>query len=91
MKRFRLYNEQTEAIVQRCSVKKAPSKILQKPQEKNSSQNFSFHKAASLSLVTLLKKKPRHRRSPVNPAKPPRRPTSSENLRWLLTNRSKKC
>ena len=34
MKLFRLYNEQTEAIVQRCSVKKAPSKILQKPQEK---------------------------------------------------------
>ena len=35
MKLFKLYNEQTEAVVQRCSVKKAFPNMSQNPQEKH--------------------------------------------------------
>ena len=52
--------------------KKRPPEIPQNSQEKHPHQSLSFNKAAGLKLATLLKKRPRHRRPPANPAKPPR-------------------
>ena len=47
-------------------------------------QSLSFNKVADRRAATLFKKRPWHRRSPVNFAKFLRTRSLTENLRWLL-------
>lgn len=76
MKLFKLYNEQTEAAAQRCG----------KPTRETSAAEPPFQKRRNRETFNFIKKETRHRSSPVNPAKPPGAPTSTEHLRWLLPN-----
>ena len=70
----------TEAVAQRCSVKKVFLEILQNSQE-NTCARVSF----LIKLqATLLKKRLWHRSFPVNFAKFRRTPIFTEQLRWLL-------
>ena len=66
----------TEAVIQRCSVKKVFLEISQNSQE-NACARISF-------LVTLLKKRPWHWCFPVNFTKFLRTPFYLEHLWWLL-------
>ena len=75
----------SEAVAQRCSVKKVLLEISQNSQEKNLCQNVFFDKVTCLSLpATLSKKRLWHRCFPVNFAKFLRAPFLTEHLRWLL-------
>ena len=71
MKPFKLYNEQTEAVIQRCSVKKMLPKLLQNSQEQHLHQSLPFNKATSQRPATLLKNRPWYRSSPCESCKPP--------------------
>ena len=53
-------------------------------------QSLRFKKAAGQRPATLLKNRSRYRSSPATPSKTPRTITSTEHLRWLLSNRLKK-
>ena len=70
-----LENESTEAVAQRCSVKKDFLKVLQNSQENTCTR---------LKPSTLLKKRLWHRCFPVNFAKFLRTPFFTEHLWWLL-------
>ena len=76
-------SNRTEAVVQRCSVKRVFLEISQNPQE-NTCASLIFDKVAGLRSATLLKKRPWHRCFPVNFAKFLRTPFLTEHLRWLL-------
>ena len=65
----------SEALTQRCSVKKMFSEI---------SQNSQGNTCVRLTPGTLLKKRLCHRCFPVNFAKLLRTPFLKEHLRWLL-------
>ena len=73
----------TEAVAQRCSVKKVLLKISQNSQE-NTCARASFNKVAGLRSANLFKKRFWHRCFPVHFAKFPRTPFLRERLRWLL-------
>ena len=53
-------------------------------------QNLLYYKSAGLRPTTLLEKRPRHRRSTVNPAKLPGTPTFTENLPLAACKQIKK-
>ena len=70
----------TEAVAQRCSVKKVFLEISQKFTGKHLCQSFFFNKVAGLRPATLLKKRLWHRCFPVNLVEFLR----TLFLRWLL-------
>ena len=70
----------TEAVVQRCSVKKLFLEISQNSQENNLCQSLLFNKVAGLSPATLLKKRRWHRCFPLNFAKLLRTPFFTGHL-----------
>ena len=72
----------SEAVVQKCSVKKVFLEIFQNSQE-NTCARVSFLIKLQ-ACVTLLKKRLWHRCFPVNFAKFLRTPFFTEHLRWLL-------
>ena len=71
----------SEAVVQRCSLKKVFSEISQ---HSHLCQGLFFNKVEGLRPAALLKKKLWHRCFPVNFAKFLRTPFLTEHLRWLL-------
>ena len=73
----------SEAVVQRCSVKKVFLEILQNSQE-NTCARDSFLIKLQARPATLLKKSLWHRCFPVNFAKLLRTPFFIEHLWWLL-------
>ena len=75
----------TEAVAQRCSVKKVFLEISQNSQE-NTCARVSLLIVAGLRSATLLKKRLWRRCFPVNFAKFLRTPFLTEHLPWLLRN-----
>ena len=73
----------SEAVVQRCSVKKMFLKISQNSQE-NTRVAVFFDKVANLRPATLLKNRLRHRWFPVNFAKFLKTSFLIEHLCWLF-------
>ena len=73
----------SEAVAQRCSVKKVFLKF-RKIHRKTPVPEPLFNKVAGLRPATLLKKRLWHRCFPVNFAKFLRTPFLTEHLRWLL-------
>ena len=83
---FTLLNIFSEAVAQRCSVKKMFLEILQNSKENSCDRVFFLNKVAGLGPATLLKKRLWHRCFPMNFAKFLRTPCFTEHLRWLLLN-----
>ena len=77
--------QQSEAVAQRCSVKKVFLKNSQNSPE-NPCASLFFNKVAGLSAATFLKIRLWCRCFPVNFAKFLRKPFFIEHLRWLLLN-----
>ena len=80
MANFMANQQKTEAVVQRCFVKKVFLEISQNPQ----GQNLFFNKVVGFRPATLLKKRLWHRCFPVSFVKFLRTPSFTEQLRWLL-------
>ena len=74
----------TEAVVQKCSVKKVFFKNFAKFTGKHLCQSLFFDKVTCLRPTTLLKRRLWHRCFPMNSAKFFRTPSFIEHLRWLL-------
>ena len=74
----------TEAVVQRCSVKKVFLEISQNLQENARARISFFSKVAGLRPATLLKKRPWYWCFPVNFTKFLRTTFYLEHLWWLL-------
>ena len=74
----------TEAVAQRCSVKKKVLRNFAKFTGKPLCQRFFLNKVAGLRPATLVKKRLRHRCFPVNFAIFLRTPFLTEHLWWLL-------
>ena len=71
----------SEAVVQRCSVKKVFLEIAQNSQENTCARDFFLIK---LKACNFIKKSLWHRCFPVNFAKFLRTPFLTEHLRWLF-------
>ena len=74
----------SEAVTQRCSVKKGVLRNFPKFTGKHLGQRLFFDKVARIRPAALLKKGLWHRCFPVNFAKFLRTPFLTEYLRWLL-------
>ena len=74
----------TEAVVQRCSVKKVFLEFSQNSQENTCARVSFLIKVAGLRPATLLKERLQHRRFPVNFEKFLGTPYFIEHLWWLL-------
>ena len=84
------FKQTSEAVVQRCSVKKVFLEISQNSQESTCAR-VSFLIKLQARPATLLKKRLWYRCFPVNFAKFLRTPFSIEHLWWLLLRHSFPC
>ena len=80
---------ESEAVAQRCSIKKVFLKFSQNSQEKNLRRSLFLNKIAGLRLLILLKKRLWHKCFPVNFVKYLRIPIFIEHLWWLLLQNNK--
>ena len=82
-----LQNIDSEAVVQRCSVKKVFLKInkINKIHRKRSAPEFFFNKVAGLRFATLFRKRLWRRCFPVNFGNFLRTPISTEHL-WMTAS-----
>ena len=79
-----VYDKNTEAIAQWCSMKKMSLKISQNFTGKHQSQSLLFNKVTGRPIYNFIKKRLWHRCVHVNFAKFIRTPFLTEYLRWLL-------
>ena len=78
---------QTEAVVQRCSVKEVFLKVSQNLQEKTFAR-VSFLINLVASTWNVIKKRPWHRCFPVSYAKLLRTPFLTQHVQWLLLSKT---
>ena len=78
---------QTEAFVQRCSVKEVFLKVSQNLQEKTFAR-VSFLINLVASTWNVIKKRPWHRCFPVSYAKLLRTPFLTQHVQWLLLSKT---
>ena len=78
------YRQKSEAVVQRCSVRKGVLRNFEKFWGKYRCQNLLFNKVAGLRPATLLKRRLWNRCFPVHFSKFQRTTFLTEHLRWLF-------
>ena len=80
---------ESEAVAQRCSIKKVFLKNFSKLTRKHLRRSLFLNKIAGLRLLILLKKRLWHKCFPVNFVKYLRIPIFIEHLWWLLLQNNK--